>query len=75
MPPTVSKICSPYLASVVIALMFAGFVQPSFAAEKARMLRAGDVLSGALTVLRMGHKQNRTVTYQLTSEPRRLPPP
>lgn len=39
------------------------------------MLRAGDVLSGGLTVMRGSRKKNRPITFQLTSEPRRLPPP
>ncbi|RTL53652.1 MAG: hypothetical protein EKK40_03610 [Bradyrhizobiaceae bacterium] len=60
------------VAAVVGALCFA---QPAVSAQGTKVLRAGDVLSGPLTVLRMGHKKNRTITYQLTSEPRRLPPP
>lgn len=52
-----------------------GFSAPSWAAEKAKMLHAGDVLSGGLTVMRGSRKKNRPMTFQLTSEPRRLPPP
>lgn len=48
---------------------------PSLAVEKAKMLHAGDVLSGGLTVMRGSRKKNRPVTFQLTSEPRRLPSP
>ncbi len=44
-------------------------------AEAAKALRAGDILSGSLTAMRSGKRKNRVVTYQLTSEPRRLPPP
>ena len=44
-------------------------------AEKAKELRAGEVISGSLTAMRSGKKKNRVLTYQLTSEPRRLPPP
>jgi hypothetical protein len=38
---------------------------------------AGDVLSGELNAMRVrgGKKGKRVATYQLTSEPRRLPPP
>ncbi len=39
------------------------------------MLSVGDVLSGGLTVMRGSRKKNRPMTFQLTSEPRRLPPP
>ena len=41
------------------------------------MINAGDVLSGELNTLhvRSGKKGKPAATYQLTSEPRRLPPP
>jgi hypothetical protein len=42
-----------------------------------RLISAGDVLSGELNALKVrgGKKGKRVATYQLTSEPRRLPPP
>ena len=42
-----------------------------------RLINAGDVLSGELNALKVrgGKKGKRVATYQLTSEPRRLPPP
>jgi hypothetical protein len=41
------------------------------------LINAGDVLSGELNALKMrgGKKGKRVATYQLTSEPHRLPPP
>src|SRR3984885_8809977 len=47
------------------------------APKAARLINAGDVLSGQLNALRTrgGKKGKRVATYQLTSEPRRLPPP
>ncbi|MEW6766409.1 MAG: hypothetical protein AB1342_00100 [Pseudomonadota bacterium] len=42
-------------------------------AAKAKPLNAGEVLSGELTAMKS--KRTKVVTYQLTSEPRRLPPP
>jgi hypothetical protein len=41
------------------------------------LLKVGDVLSGQLNALRSrgGKKGKRGATYQLTSEPHRLPPP
>jgi hypothetical protein len=41
------------------------------------LIKAGDVLSGELNALRSreGKKGKRTATYQLTSQPHRLPPP
>jgi hypothetical protein len=40
-------------------------------------IHAGDVLSGELNVMKVrgGKKGKRVATYQVTSEPRRLPPP
>ena len=45
--------------------------------KPARLINAGDVLSGELNALRTRDvkKGKRVATYQLTSEPRRLPPP
>ena len=47
------------------------------APKAAKLIRAGDVLSGELNAARArgGKKGKRVATYQLTSEPRRLPPP
>ena len=60
----------------MVAVVYAGcFSTPLHAAEKTKTLLAGDVLSGALTAMRSGPKKNRMIVYQLTSEPRRLPPP
>jgi hypothetical protein len=46
-------------------------------AKVAKPIAAGDVLSGELTAMRVrgGAKGKRVATYQITSEPRRLPPP
>ena len=43
----------------------------------AKPINTGDVLSGELTAMRVrgGAKGKRVATYQITSEPRRLPPP
>jgi hypothetical protein len=42
-----------------------------------KLIHAGEVLSGELNALRVrgDKKGKRVATYQLTSEPRRLPPP
>ena len=42
-----------------------------------KLINAGDVLSGELNAMKVrgGKKGKRVATYQLTSEPRRLPPP
>lgn len=51
------------------------FASGAIAQQKAKPLNAGDVLSGELTAMRSGPKKKRVITYQLTSEPRRLPAP
>jgi hypothetical protein len=38
-------------------------------------IHAGDVLSGELNAMKPGKRSKRPQTYQITSEPRRLPPP
>ncbi|HEY3892501.1 MAG TPA: hypothetical protein VGM00_11115 [Bradyrhizobium sp.] len=46
------------------------------APKAAKLIQAGDVLSGELNAMRMrGKKRKRVATYQITSEPRRLPAP
>src|SRR5258708_35715701 len=47
------------------------------ARKAGKPIKAGDVLSGELNAMRTrdGKKGKRVATYQLTSEPRRLPPP
>lgn len=45
--------------------------------KAAKPINAGDVLSGELTAMRVRGRSGgkRVATYQITSEPRRLPPP
>lgn len=38
-------------------------------------IHAGDVLSGELNAMKGSKRNKRPATYQITSEPRRLPPP
>ena len=46
-------------------------------AKAGRLINAGDILSGQLNAMRIrgAKKDKRVNTYQLVSEPRRLPPP
>ena len=68
-------------ALVVVAACFAAPAAIAQQAEPApkpgKLINAGDVLSGELNAMRIrgGKKGKRTATYQLVSEPRRLPPP
>ena len=47
------------------------------AAKPGKLINAGDVLSGELNAMKAGHgkKGKKIASYQITSEPRRLPPP
>jgi hypothetical protein len=65
-----------------VAAVFAG--SPAYAqdadgapSKPGKPINAGDVLSGELTAMRVksGTSGKRVATYQITSEPRRLPPP
>ena len=57
------------------ALSSASAQQPEPAPKAAKLINAGDVLTGELNVMKLrgGKKGKRVATYQLTSEPRRLP--
>jgi hypothetical protein len=66
------------------AVIAAAFAAPAALGQQAepapkpgKLIRAGDVLSGELNAMRIrgGANGRRVATYQLTSEPRRLPPP
>ena len=65
------------------AWMALALVAPAASAQQdpvpkaGKPINAGDVLSGELNAMRVrdGKKGKRVATYQLTSEPRRLPPP
>jgi hypothetical protein len=66
------------------AILAAAFVVPAALAEDGepqlkagKPINAGDVLSGELNAMRVrgGKDGKRIATYQITSEPRRLPPP
>jgi hypothetical protein len=65
----------------VIATAFAATAALAQQAEPTpkagKLISAGDVLSGELNALKVrgGKKGKRLATYQLTSEPHRLPPP
>jgi hypothetical protein len=70
---------SAWVALVATMVATSGaFAQTDEPAPKAaRLINTGDVLSGELNALRMrsGKKGKHVATYQLTSEPRRLPGP
>jgi hypothetical protein len=68
----------------LVAAIAAACAAPAASAQQAepapkagRLINAGDVLSGELNAMKVrGPKAGKKVaTYQITSEPRRLPPP
>jgi hypothetical protein len=69
---------------VLSAVAMGALAMPAVAAQQAdtapkagSLIKPGDILSGELNALRSrgGKQGKRTATYQLTSEPHRLPPP
>ena len=69
---TSAKFAAGCLAVCCLAILTPADAQVQ---QKAKPIVTGGVLSGELTALRSGPKKKRVITYQLTSEPRRLPPP
>jgi len=67
--------CAALLATFVAPAALAGQGEPPLKAGKP--IGSGDVLSGELNTMRVrgGKGGKRVATYQITSEPRRLPPP
>ena len=65
-----------------VIIMIAALAAPSAWAQGAepapkagKPINAGDVLSGELNAMKGSKRSKRPQTYQITSEPRRLPPP
>ena len=70
--------CLVLAAIVVLAVASGAPAQQAEPPAKAgKLINAGDILSGQLNAMRVrGTKKGKRVsTYQLVSEPRRLPPP
>jgi hypothetical protein len=59
------------LAAAVLAILVAG----GFDALAQQAIKNGDVLTGQLNAMRSRAKGKRVNTFQLVSEPHRLPPP
>lgn len=65
------------LALIIAAILTAPAAsaqQTDSVPKPGKLMNAGDVLSGELTAMK-GKKGKRAATYQITSEPRRLPAP
>jgi hypothetical protein len=65
------------IIAMTLATPTARAQQAEPAPKAGKLIKAGDVLSGELNALRQrgGKKGKRVASYQLTSEPHRLPPP
>ena len=71
------RFCIAATMAVALAAPSAWAQQAEPAPKPGKLINAGDVLSGELNAMKTrGGKRGKTAsTYQLTSEPRRLPPP
>jgi hypothetical protein len=67
--------CFVFMMAVALAAPPAWAQQAEPAPKPGKPINAGDVLSGELNAMKGGKKSKRAATYQITSEPRRLPPP
>jgi hypothetical protein len=70
------RLCFAVILGTALAAP-AALAQEEEASKPGKPIQAGEVLSGELNALRIRDAKNgkRVPTYQLTSEPRRLPPP
>src|SRR4030088_3166611 len=59
------------LAAAVLAIVAAG----AFDAQAQQAIKGGDILTGQLNAMRSRAGGKRVSTFQLVSEPHRLPPP
>ena len=69
--------CACIVAATLIASPAFAQNAESTPSKPGKPINAGDVLSGELTAMRVksANKGKRVATYQITSEPRRLPAP
>src|SRR4249920_3911204 len=67
--------CFVFMMAVTLAASSASAQQAEPAPKPGKPINAGDVLSGELNAMKGSKRSKRAATYQITSEPRRLPPP
>jgi len=67
--------CFVFMMVVTLAASSAWAQQAEPAPKPGKPINAGDVLSGELNAMKGSKRSKRPQTYQITSEPRRLPPP
>ena len=71
------RLCIAITMAVALAVPAVSAQQAEPAPKPGKLINAGEVLSGELNAMKVrgGKNGKRVATYQLTSEPRRLPPP
>jgi hypothetical protein len=71
------RLCIAATMAVALAAPSASAQQAEPAPKPGKLINSGEVLSGELNAMKVrgGKNGKRVATYQLTSEPRRLPPP
>ena len=67
--------CFVFMMAVALTAPSAWAQQAEPAPKPGKPINAGDVLSGELNAMKGSKKSKRAATYQITSEPRRLPAP
>jgi len=67
--------CFVFMMAVALATPSAWAQQAEPAPKPGKPINAGDVLSGELNAMKGSKRSKRAATYQITSEPRRLPAP
>jgi len=67
--------CFVFMMAATLAASSAWAQQAEPAPKPGKPINAGDVLSGELNAMKGSKRSKRPQTYQITSEPRRLPPP
>ena len=67
--------CFVFMMAATLAASSAWAQKAEPAPKPGKPINAGDVLSGELNAMKGSKRSKRAATYQITSEPRRLPPP
>ena len=67
--------CFVFMMAVTLTASSAWAQQATPMPKPGKPIHAGDVLSGELNAMKASKRSKRGATYQITSEPRRLPPP
>ena len=70
-----TRFCFVFMMAVTLAASSAWAQKAEPAPKPGKPINTGDVLSGELNAMKGSKRSKRAATYQITSEPRRLPPP